>query len=167
MHSRVIKYKMVFLSRSWTRTIIFQFSSSIIEFGSILLKDWSWSVVWIIACEQKLLNTFIHPHHFQLLNAVQAIFDNYNRNQDLGLCCHRMQLFFHWFRIFILVNAGDIGCFLQKSYLNEYLKANIQGLTSTRYPTLPGFFFTTRTLPGIFLKISGFRVVTIHAVFSQ
>ena len=35
-----------------------------------------------------------------------------------------------------------------------------QGLTSTRYPTLPGFFFTTRTLPGFFLKISGFRVVS-------
>ena len=30
----------------------------------------------------------------------------------------------------------------------------------------PDFFFTTRTLPGNFSKISGFRVVTIHAVFS-
>ena len=35
-----------------------------------------------------------------------------------------------------------------------------QGLTSTRYHTLPGFFLTTRTLPRIFLKISGFRVVS-------
>ena len=41
-----------------------------------------------------------------------------------------------------------------------------QALTGTRYPTLPylDLIFTTRTLPGTFLKISGFRVVTIHAV---
>ena len=31
----------------------------------------------------------------------------------------------------------------------------------------PDFFFTTRTLPGFFLKILGFRVVSIHAVFSH
>ena len=40
-----------------------------------------------------------------------------------------------------------------------------QALTGTCYPTLPGFFFTTRTLTRIFFKISGFRVVTPHAVF--
>ena len=48
-----------------------------------------------------------------------------------------------------------------------HLVPSNQALTGTRHPTLPGLFFTTRTLPGIFWKISGFRVVTIHAVFSK
>ena len=34
----------------------FQFSSSIIEFRSIPLIDWSWSVVWFIAWKQKIYN---------------------------------------------------------------------------------------------------------------
>ena len=31
----------------------------------------------------------------------------------------------------------------------------------------PDFFFTARTLPGFFLKISGFRVVNLHAIFRK
>ena len=47
-----------------------------------------------------------------------------------------------------------------KIFRQTPFSADNQGLTSTRYPTLPRFFFTSRTLPGIFLKISGFRVVS-------
>ena len=39
---------------------------------------------------------------------------------------------------------------------------------SDGYPLpYPDLIFTTRTLPGKVLKISGFRVVTIHAVSTQ
>ena len=48
--------------------------------------------------------------------------------------------------------------------LQVHVSRALQALTGTRYPTLPGLFFTTRTLPGFFLKISGFRVATIYTV---
>ena len=41
-----------------------------------------------------------------------------------------------------------------------------QALTGTRYPTRPGLFFPTRTGPGIFFRISGFRVAAIYAIIS-
>ena len=41
-----------------------------------------------------------------------------------------------------------------------------QALTGTRYPTLPGFYFYYPYPTRNFFKISGFRVVTTHAVFS-
>ena len=41
---------------------------------------------------------------------------------------------------------------LQDTGLLDYLRSSHgQGLTITRYPNLPGFFFTTRTLPGKFV----------------
>ena len=50
------------------------------------------------------------------------------------------------------------------NYKGHYLC--LQALTGTRYPTLPypDLIFTTCTLPGKVLEISGFMLVTIHAV---
>ena len=42
-----------------------------------------------------------------------------------------------------------------------------QALTGTRYPTLPGYYFYYPYPTQNFFKISGFRVVTIHAVSTQ
>ena len=57
----------------------------------------------------------------------------------------------------VVWRPGILWC---KIFWQTPFSADNQGLTSTRYPTLPGFFLLLVPYPDFFLKISGFRIVS-------